>query len=174
MNIYTLRLIVHSIILASIIYVTTDADNHKLVLSNALIYLLPFALDFNQRSLPKDYFPIRYKIGKYIVGVPSTFIIMYMVLTFLEFKLSFDDIILIVLKIFFIIIYLMVGFIILLDWYFLKDSDFVLNDAEKAGRESVRDKQIAANERQRKRQLKQKNDYEDHVSKMSQKKYRKK
>ena len=46
--------------------------------------------------------------------------------------------------------------------------------AESAGRESVREKQLATNDRQEKRQLKQKEDYKKHVSKMSQKKYGKK
>ncbi|PTJ27726.1 hypothetical protein BU026_13095, partial [Staphylococcus simulans] len=59
-------------------------------------------------------------------------------------------------------------------WYFFKDTSDDFEKAEKAGRDSVREKQIAANERQQKRKLMQKNDYSEHVANISQKKTRKK
>ena len=47
MGIYTLRLLIHGILLVGIMYITLDTDDYKLLMSNAFIYLLPFTLEFN-------------------------------------------------------------------------------------------------------------------------------
>lgn len=174
MGIYTMRLLIHGVVLTGIIYITLDASNFKLLISNALIYLLPFTLDFNKRSLPKDFYPKRYKIGKYIVGTVLFVIFIVMFLNYLGLAIHIAKLSMIILRTVFILIYLTIGFIVLLDWYILKDTEETFTNAENAGRDSVRDRQIATNERQRSRKLKQKHDYEKHVSKMSQKKTRKK
>lgn len=174
MGIYTLRLLIHGILLVGIMYITLDTDDYKLLMSNAFIYLLPFTLEFNKRSLSNDYYPKRYKLGMYTVAITLFVIFAVMLLNFLGLKLCSMNMILISLKIVLTCIYFSVGFIVLLDWYFLKDSSETIEMAESAGRESVREKQLATNDRQEKRQLKQKEDYKKHVSKMSQKKYGKK
>ncbi|ELJ9288547.1 hypothetical protein RT939_001313 [Staphylococcus pseudintermedius] len=174
MRFYTLRLMIHSLIISAIFYVTCIADNYKLILSNALIYLLPFTMDFKEKSLDKSYYPSRYKIGLYTVSVVCFLIVMFMTLNYLGLKIPFNSGLRLILKIFFIVIYCGVFAIVLLDWYFLKDSEQELVLAENAGRDSVRDKQLKANDRQEKRQLVLKQDYKEHITNMSQKKTRKK
>ncbi|ERS93581.1 hypothetical protein [Staphylococcus simulans] len=174
MGIYTLRLIIHGLLLFVIMYITIGSEEYKLLLSNALVYILPFALDFNKHSLDSDYFPKRYTVGKYIVGITSFLILVAMLLNFQGLTLHVIPMVLFLLKGMFISIYLVIAFIVLLDWYFFKDTSDDFEKAEKAGRDSVREKQIAANERQQKRKLMQKNDYSEHVANISQKKTRKK
>lgn len=174
MGIYTLRLLIHSLLFFVIMYITIESDEYKLLLSNALVYILPFTLDFNKHSLSRDYFPKRYIIGKYVVGITAFLIIAVMLLNFQGLSLHVGPIILIFLKGVFLLIYFIIIFIVLLDWYFLKDSNESFEKAEEAGRDSVRDKQVATNERQQNRKLMQKKDYNEHVANMSQKKTRKK
>lgn len=95
----------------------------------------------------------------YTVTITLFVIFAVMLLNFLGLKLCSMNIILISLKIVLTCIYFSVGFIVLLDWYFLKYSSETIEMAESAGRESVREKQLATNDRQEKRQLKQKEDY---------------
>lgn len=174
MGTYTLRLIIHGLLLCVIMYITIDSKEYKLLLSNAFVYILPFSLDFNKHSLDSDYFPKRYTIGMYVVGITSFLILVAMLLNFQGLTIHVRPMVLFLLKAIFISIYLVIAFIILLDWYFLKDTSDNFEKAEKAGRDSVRDKQVATNERQEERKLIQKKDYSQHVANISQKKTRKK
>ncbi|WP_206168168.1 hypothetical protein [Staphylococcus microti] len=97
-----------------------------------------------------------------------------MTLNYLGLTIPFTNILSLILKISFIGIYCAVFSIVLLDWYFLKDSEEELVLAEKAGRNSVRNEQLKSNERQERRQLIQRQDYKEHITNMSQKKTRKK
>lgn len=174
MRFYTLRLMVHSLIFFAIFYVTCDADNYKLILSNALIYLLPFTMDFKEKSLDKSYYPKRYKIGLYFVSIVCFLIVTFMTLNYMGLNIPFNSVLSLILKVIFIVIYCLVFAIVLLDWYFLKDTEAELILAEKAGRDSVRDRPLKSNYRQERRQLIQKQDYKDYITNMSQKKTRKK
>ncbi|WP_156962265.1 hypothetical protein [Staphylococcus microti] len=131
-------------------------------------------MDFKEKSLDKSYYPKMYKIGLYFVSMVCFLIFTFMTLNYLGLTIPFTNILSLILKISFIGIYCAVFSIVLLDWYFLKDSEEELVLAEKAGRNSVRNEQLKSNERQERRQLIQRQDYKEHITNMSQKKTRKK
>lgn len=169
-NYYTIRLTIHSILAASLTFITLTTHEFTLLVSNVFIYLLSFVLDLWYPNYPKEELPWQNKLGRLVLWIILTSIIIVMVLSFLGmsyeatlYRFIFQAISLIVIAVFYIIVFV----------------DYQMNDPKKQSdrttfrnevQERIRQEKLEANENYNRRLTTNKKDYEEFVVNKSQKK----